>query len=60
MRAVEIWERVAPEQGNAIEAELLWSRYSPVPEQDLHSGVRETHSRSRFHYRCPAQQAAGG
>jgi hypothetical protein len=47
-------------QGKAIQAKHLWSPYSPGPRQDLHSGARETHSTSRFRYRYPEWQAAGG
>ena len=46
--------------GEGDSVQTLRSRYSPDPEQDLHAGVRETHSTSTYRYRCQAQQAAGG
>jgi hypothetical protein len=44
---------VARKQAKAVQAEHLRSQYSPDPDKDLHSEVRESHSTSTCRYTAP-------
>ena len=50
----------AREQVKAVQAKLQRSLCLPKRGPGLHSGVRESHSTSRCHYRCPAYQVPDG